>query len=372
MDTKYAPAARLKKEDIGKQITYFQNENSVSKFLDAVISPILILNQQRQVVFGNKVLLKMLNLRSVENIFGKRPGEVLNCVHSKLENGGCGTSEYCEYCGAVNSILVGLKGKENSEECSIQQHNGNALDLLVKSTPLNISGDMFVIFAVEDISSKKRRRALERIFFHDVLNTAGGINGFLSIFKDLPEDEKGTFIDVVGDLSEKLIDEIKYQSILSAAENDDLVVSRDAIRTHTFLQKLKSLYSNHEVAKEKSVEIDNHIYDLELSTDEMLLRRVVGNMIKNALEASVAGDTVTIGVIKEGKLIEFWVHNPAFMSRKIQMQVFRRSFTTKGSGRGLGTYSMKLLGERYLGGKVTFSTSELHGTIFKIIIPADK
>jgi signal transduction histidine kinase len=44
--------------------------------------------------------------------------------------------------------------------------------------------------------------------------------------------------------------------------------------------------------------------------------------------------------------------------------VFQRSFSTKGTGRGLGTYSIKLLTERYLGGRVWFESAEGHGTTF--------
>ena len=39
-----------------------------------------------------------------------------------------------------------------------------------------------------------------------------------------------------------------------------------------------------------------------------------------------------------------------------------RSFSTKGTQRGLGTYSMKILGEKHLGGVVDFETSVNKGT----------
>ncbi len=51
------------------------------------------------------------------------------------------------------------------------------------------------------------------------------------------------------------------------------------------------------------------------------------------------------------------------------MQMFHRSFSTKGTGRGLGTYSMKLLSERYLGGSVTFRSIPGEGTTFTARYP---
>ncbi|MBK8046925.1 MAG: hypothetical protein IPK16_07250 [Anaerolineales bacterium] len=55
---------------------------------------------------------------------------------------------------------------------------------------------------------------------------------------------------------------------------------------------------------------------------------------------------------------------PGLDSADIQLQVFQRSFSTKGNGRGLGTYSMKLLTERYLQGEVGFVSTPESGTTF--------
>jgi sensor histidine kinase regulating citrate/malate metabolism len=49
--------------------------------------------------------------------------------------------------------------------------------------------------------------------------------------------------------------------------------------------------------------------------------------------------------------------------------IFQRSFSTKGFGRGLGTYSIRLLTERYLKGSVSFTSSALSGTIFRVRYP---
>ena len=52
------------------------------------------------------------------------------------------------------------------------------------------------------------------------------------------------------------------------------------------------------------------------------------------------------------------------------LRIFHRNYTTKeGQGRGLGTYSMKLLGEKVLGGEVDFSTSPGGGIVFSLTLP---
>jgi sensor histidine kinase regulating citrate/malate metabolism len=55
------------------------------------------------------------------------------------------------------------------------------------------------------------------------------------------------------------------------------------------------------------------------------------------------------------------------------MQVFRRSYCTKSTvGRGIGTYSAKLIMERYLGGSLTFTSSEEEGTTFAVVLPRSR
>ena len=64
------------------------------------------------------------------------------------------------------------------------------------------------------------------------------------------------------------------------------------------------------------------------------------------------------------------VHNDGQMSERTQQQIFQRSFTTKdGEGRGVGTYSVKLLTEQFLLGNVQFVSNERVGTLFMLMIP---
>ncbi len=68
--------------------------------------------------------------------------------------------------------------------------------------------------------------------------------------------------------------------------------------------------------------------------------------------------------------ITFTVHNPGVMPEEVQLQLFQRSFSTKADeGRGIGTYSVKLFGERYLKGQVSFVSRAPDGTTFQLSVP---
>ncbi|MBK7132834.1 MAG: hypothetical protein IPH69_08465 [Bacteroidales bacterium] len=55
-------------------------------------------------MYSNQNFYRFLGLDSIESVLGKRPGEVVSCIHSTDEAAGCGTSVSCAYCGAVNAI----------------------------------------------------------------------------------------------------------------------------------------------------------------------------------------------------------------------------------------------------------------------------
>lgn len=99
------------------------------------------------------------------------------------------------------------------------------------------------------------------------------------------------------------------------------------------------------------------------------MKRILENMLKNGLEASTEGSTVTLRFSKSAGSAVFEVHNASFMEEAVQKQVFRRYFSTKGQDRGLGTWGMKLLAEDYLGGRVGFRSTRDQGTTFSLTLP---
>ncbi|MBK8987606.1 MAG: sensor histidine kinase [Chloroflexi bacterium] len=169
--------------------------------------------------------------------------------------------------------------------------------------------------------------------------------------------------------SHKLMDEIAAQQQLLAAENGRLELEMADALSQPLLEELVALYTMQATDRGCEVCLSPEAENFLLVTDTAVLGRVLGNMIKNALEACAVGDTVTVGSRSANGRAYFWVHNPTFMRPPVQRQVFLRSFSTKGAQRGLGTYSMRLLSERFLGGRVSFATDPTDGTTFTAVYP---
>jgi signal transduction histidine kinase len=137
-------------------------------------------------------------------------------------------------------------------------------------------------------------------------------------------------------LTKRLVGEIEAQRDLSEAERGELSVKPAAIRSLELLYQIADTYGGHSASETRYIRVAADAEDTTFVSDPTLLERVIGNMVKNALEASQPGQTVTLGCNTVGQQIEFWVHNEAVMSEEVQLQVFQRAFSTKGRGRGLG------------------------------------
>ena len=169
-------------------------------------------------------------------------------------------------------------------------------------------------------------------------------------------------------ITQELIEEILSQRLLIDAENKLYEATFRTFNSINILDDIINKYAEHKFTEDKTLDIAPSSESIDIYSDRSLLRRILGNMTKNALEATPKDGTVTIGCETIGENIKYWVHNPGFIPRDIQLQIFNRSFSTKSQDRGLGTYSMKLLSS-FLKGTVYFTTSEEDGTIFNAEYP---
>ncbi len=369
--TCFAPSERACQEEIDRQFAVL-SQHAIPLVLNAMPIIAMVLNRQRQVVHGNRKFADVLGIADIREALGKRPGEAFRCVHADEHPGGCGTSEFCAHCGAVRSILLGLAGTDNVQECAINRDTGagiEALDLRVSSASVHLNAEPYLIFSINDVSHEKRRRTLERLFFHDMLNTVGGVQGLLEFLAEEVPEELQADARLIHRAVSQLTDEIIYQKQLLAAETNELETNCTPLRSDDILDVVAATFQGGEQARDRRIVVDNACSDIVFHSDPVLLRRVVGNMVKNALEATPAGGEIRLGSRGLADAVEFAVQNAGVIPRSVQMRIFSRSFSTKGVGRGLGTYSIKLLTERYLGGRADFVSNREDGTIFRVRLP---
>ncbi|MBA4387094.1 MAG: histidine kinase [Verrucomicrobia bacterium] len=351
-----------------RQKREWQTQPFLSQVLNAVPEIILVLNSSRQIIFANETLLSRFKIHDGGDPGGQRFGDVLECRHSR-EEGGCGAARLCRICGGLQAIEAGLRGNRGVQECRMLTRSGDALDLQVTAVPLDLGANRYVICTFADIGALKRRRALERLFFHDVMNTAAGVSGLANLLVEAEGEQAAEVRVMIVNTAAALVEQIQSQRLLTMAENGDLTVSIKSIDSLVLLRGILAKWRDEGKTRRLNLVIKPDSVPVPFSSDEAIVSHVLNSMVRNAFEASSRGMEIALDCHAEEQAVVFRVRNSTVMTEDAQLQVFQRSFSTRGSGRGLGTYSMKLLTERLLGGKVGFSSGGIDGTVFYLRLP---
>jgi signal transduction histidine kinase len=354
----------------------------VSALLEAVDAGLLVLNRERQILATNRAPL-LESLRHERRAIGLRPGEFFSCPRAAEQ--GCGAGEHCLACGTFRAVTQSQAGRGTVEqECLLTTGDGadgTPRELNVRATQVDIDGKDYTVVSLRDISHEKRRQALERVFFHDILNTLSALANWTHLLNHSSGERLDRARERVSRLVSQLEREIQLQRTLLDAEQGTLQAQRIPVTPAALLADLQAMFADMQAAQQRTLTVEDHCPGAELETDPVLLGRVLTNMVRNAFEATPAGGHVRLWCEWETgakasdqpgqqNVVAFRVHNPGEIPSAVAPRIFQRSFTTKtGTGHGLGTYGMRLLGERYLGGKVSFATSAEAGTVFSIRLP---
>lgn len=343
----------------------------MSGLLQAMGGMLAILNERQQVLAVNDALRATLGIRDPKEVLGLRPGAALQCIQAGEGGRGCGRAERCPTCGALLAILASLDHNRPAERiCALTAERKGAtvdLALLVRSQPITLENRRLLLLILQDVTVQEQRAALERTFFHDLNNLFCGMVGVSEMLANQKNPEK--LASLLFQNSYRLSREVEIQKCL-ASEGIRYNLVREAVGVDQIRENLQAFFLNHPVRRHKRLEFVPPAAEAEINTDLPLLLRTLQYMIVNALEATTEGDLVQIRMDRAENLLTISVWNRQPIPEEVVPRIFQRYFSTKqGEGRGLGTYAMKLFGEKFLGGQVDFSTSAEGGTLFKLVLP---
>ena len=371
----FADPRRATAVELEHQISAICEHPLTTKLLRSLNGAAVILNQYRQVIAANDTLLDSLGISDPKTALGLRPGEALSCKHALLAPNGCGTGKVCSTCGAVLAIVTSQQaGYPIENECYITAcRNGieECFEFQVRAAPLEIGKHRFLVVTLIDIRRQKWAQAMERIFLHDMVNYLQALRGSCDLLCFRGHgDAESHLIEQIRHLSEYITETTTAHRDFILMESGKFKPSRRHVSVQSVFERVTELTAHLSIMKHRTLEIAPIESDPNpiLVVDSVLLVRILVNMVKNALEATQSGESVRLWYESTAHDHCFKVWNKAEIPEEVGMRIFQRYFSTKdGRGRGLGTYSMKLLGERYLGGEVRFRSSS-GGTIFEFLL----
>lgn len=358
--------------DLHQAVPQAIGANVVTDFF-ADISPsfLIVLDSEQRFIYANRRMIEFLGKKSFDEISGQKFGMATLCENAGLGPDGCGNSKTCQSCGLHSAIRDSRNGDLVIRDFSIVDTQGRAAVFRGRVRSMEFDGKPVTALSMLDISGEKRRQNLETVFFHDLLNAATGMMGLLEIVENSFEADKESesLLRTARQCAEYIADEISFSRNLSRAESHELALTPESLPINLVLEKAAGFFSSRIENGTARIEIEKLENDRTIVTDRSLLVRILVNLIKNAIEAAPKGSVVRVNALEGAWNVLFSVHNEGVVPPFARDQIFRRSFSTKGPGRGLGTYSVQLFAEQYLKGRVWFTSSESEGTTFFVEIP---
>ncbi|GAB6907057.1 Histidine kinase [Desulfosarcina cetonica] len=374
METYFAPAERLEYKALTVEINAAVVNPVINGLLNTVSGLLAVLNTHRQILALNDSFLNLLGIDDPQKALGLRLGEALGCIHQAVGPNGCGTSTYCSTCGAAIAMVTCLERNSPWEkECAIQvNQHGTEKDLFlrVRACPITVEQQELMLLFLQDITHEQQWEALGRVFFHDLSNIIYALMGNSEIMLEQASAQNHAIAARIHRLALHLSREVQMQKHLNQIADADFHPTFQLLTIERVFQELGAVFGTHPATRNKDIQIDSAHGDVSFKSDFFLIVRVLTNMVTNALEATKKGGAIRLWATADETTITFCVWNHQPITDAVVKRIFQRNISTKAaSGRGLGTYSMKLFGERFLGGEIDFTTSPEDGTTFRFRLP---
>lgn len=341
-----------------------------SALADGVTDRVFMFDCRQRIKLANRAFLDAFCGGESALACGRSLGEILDCRHV-VAGGACGETASCAGCGwfqAVESCRRGAVVRD--QECRVLAQTGEAFDFT--ATVLSVQkgdGEPAWVCGLRDTFEQKRLRVQERTFFHDVLNLAAGLRGLSDLIADTEGVPDKELLGLVRSVSDHLVDEIQRLRKLRMAENGDLELCEKALSPMAILRGVAARVKEEADARHLEVVVTDDAKNVPFVCDAEVLSLVLADLFRNAVEASSPGDRVALSCgVEDGGMV-FRVRNPMVLAADVREHLFERSFSTCGSGKGIGAYRAKLFGERYLKGRLTFVSQASEGTVVSFAVP---
>lgn len=203
---------------------------------------------------------------------------------------------------------------------------------------------------------------------HDIKNPLTVIKGGIEALgdDDFTPEEKLTYIDLVNKELDYLMDMLS--EILDFTKGE-LRLQKKSLYLDELVEKSVKLYRA--TAKEREVKLTAILKsETSLALDEGRIKRVVGNLLTNALEACEKGDEISIETERKIYDVLIKVSDTGIgIPNEIKDTLFDPFVTMgKSNGTGLGLATAKKIIEAH-GGNIEFKSEEAKGTTFFIRLP---
>ena len=218
-------------------------------------------------------------------------------------------------------------------------------------------------------------REMARQVAHEIKNPLTPMRLNIEYLQMLWDRKDPKFEENFKETLHSLLEQIETLSKIATAFSDYAKLPANSPTTFDLSELLKSTINLYDVEKNIAITlVYNEKEDWSIFADKNNLGRVIGNILKNAIQAIGNKDNGRIEVILN-KLADKYnikiTDNGCGIKEEDKAKIFFPNFTTKSSGMGVGlSVSQDIV--QGMGGNISFESKEGIGTVFTIDVPTLK
>ena len=338
--------------------------------IDGTNEGFVTIDENHKIVFFN---------RGAEKIFGYTRNDVIGRDLDVIMTPSCSQDHRSAIERYVKTRLPKRIGHES--ELVGTRKNGDIFPASISFSVTEIEKRLFFTGIVKDLTEtvklqEKIKRA-ERLadlgrfvaeITHEIKNPLMIIGGFAGQLKRETKDQNSLRkLKIIGDEVRRLEELIKdlgelYRSGQIAYEQMDVTA---------FLKNIYAFVKNDCESKNIKIELKCEDRPLLIKGNKDRLRQVFLNLIKNSMDATKNGGTLSLNCQRKGDLVEIIVKDDGCgLSKEDLKEAFSPFFTKKEHGTGLGLSVSKRIIEDHNGSVVFLDSEEGKGTEIQVSIPA--
>ena len=282
---------------------------------------------------------------------------------------------------AVEGGMAPEVGEDVARHALIMTHERVAAigEFLQVITQLVASAAYEALRAHQVLELEKLRDDLIHMIVHDLRTPLTSLIGGLQTIVDTEYDPEITheFVPMAVDSAGTLLEMVNTLLDVNKLESGQMALDLGQVSfpavVETALGQVAGLAREH--GHDLVSALDPNCLPLHADGDK--LRRVLINLIGNAVKFTPDGGTITVGSRCDGVSLEFWVQdNGPGIPPEYRERIFDKFGQIEGEGRrkknstGLGLTFCKLVAEAH-GGRIWVESEPGQGSTFKVVIPVD-
>ena len=286
----------------------------------------------------------------------------------------------------VNASKVGaayeklLDEDETSYESVLHRADGDKVPVIIHARRVEFEDAESIQWTLQDITERKEldalREDLTSMIYHDLRSPLGNIVSSLGVLQGMigPDDAANSILKVASHSTDRIQRLIDSLLDINRLESGQSIAEQSEVQTEELIRAAVNDAAPSAAGRRQTVEINIQEPLPRIWVDADMIRRVLINLLENAIKYSKTETKIEIGAKPDGAAVLFWVQDqgpgiaPSEQKRVFEKFARIKAGSHRPSGLGIGLAFCRTAVMAH-GGHIWIESEEGKGSRFLFTLP---